>query len=258
MQAPESAADHHARNDDGNRLRAYTGGKGAHGAYQTIINQMPPHRVYVEAFLGAGSVLRHKRPAETTIAIERDGHVLADRWRGDEVPGLQLVEADAIAWLGARRWQGDELVYADPPYLMETRRSQEGYYRHELTTADHVRLLSVLKALSVPVLVSGNWSELYANELVGWRSITFVTWTRRNQPTTEWLWMNYPEPVELHDYRFLGANFRERERITRQQQRWRARLARMTTLQRQALLWAVQEFWTASPEIASGAVHRQE
>lgn len=234
-------------------MTSYTGGKGAPGIYHAIINQMPPHATYIEAFLGAGSVLRHKRPAGSTIGIERDGDVLATYWRGDEVPSLQLIEADAIHWLRDKRWQGDELVYADPPYLMETRRTQTGYYRHELSVGDHRWLLRVLLALPVPVLISGYWSELYACELAAWRSISFTAWTRRGQPATEWLWMNFPEPQTLHDYRYLGRTFREREKLTRQQRRWRARLARMTTLQRQALLWAIQETWTPSPDLASGA-----
>lgn len=37
---------------------AYSGGKGGDGVFQKIINQMPPHQIYVEAFLGMGSVLR--------------------------------------------------------------------------------------------------------------------------------------------------------------------------------------------------------
>ncbi len=234
-------------------MTAYTGGKGAPGIYQTIINQMPPHRVYIEAFLGAGSMLRHKRPAESTIGIERDEHVLRGWWTGDEIPGLELVLGDAIRWLKARRWRGDELVYADPPYLMSTRRTQDGYYRHELSAGDHRRLLRVLKALPVPVLLSGYWSELYTCELQGWRSISFQAWTRRGQPATEWLWMNFPEPQALHDYQHLGRTFREREKLTRQRRRWRARLARMTPLQRGALLWAIQETWPTSPDVAIGA-----
>ena len=31
----------------------------------------------------------------------------------------------------------------------------------------------------------------------------------------EWLLMNYSAPVELHDYRYLGNTFRDRERIKR-------------------------------------------
>ena len=32
---------------------------------------------------------------------------------------------------------------------------------------------------------------------------------------TEYLWCNYPAPMALHDYRYLGKDFRERERIKR-------------------------------------------
>jgi hypothetical protein len=32
---------------------SYPGGKGGSGVYQTIINQQPPHEVYIEPFLAA-------------------------------------------------------------------------------------------------------------------------------------------------------------------------------------------------------------
>ena len=39
----------------------YLGGKAGAGVYQTIINRMLPHRVYVEPFLDSGAVMRHKK-----------------------------------------------------------------------------------------------------------------------------------------------------------------------------------------------------
>jgi hypothetical protein len=57
----------------------------------------------------------------------------------------------------------------------------------------------------------------------------------------EWLWMNYPEPVALHDYSFLGDNFTQRQVIKRQVQRWRARLQKMPLLKRRALEMALDE-----------------
>ena len=48
---------------------SYPGGKAGSGVYQTIINQMPPHKTYIEAFVCAGGVLRNKRRAEVNIAI---------------------------------------------------------------------------------------------------------------------------------------------------------------------------------------------
>ena len=66
--------------------------------------------------------------------------------------------------------------------------------------------------------------------------------------------MNYPAPLELHDYRYLGKNFRERERIKRKKQRWMARLRTMPDLERYALMEAVAALRSStSPDLASEA-----
>ena len=67
--------------------------------------------------------------------------------------------------------------------------------------------------------------------------------TRGGRLATEWVWMNYADPVALHDYRYLGEDFRERERIKRKTQRWVNRLQTMPLLERRALLAALEEAW---------------
>lgn len=54
--------------------------------------------------------------------------------------------------------------------------------------------------------------------------------------------MNYPRPVRLHEYTYLGDGFRERERIKRKAARWAARLRGMSPLERQAILAALEDF----------------
>lgn len=54
----------------------YPGGKNGAGVYQTIINQLPPHDTYIEPFLGSGAVLRMKKPARASIAIDADADVV--------------------------------------------------------------------------------------------------------------------------------------------------------------------------------------
>ena len=49
---------------------SYPGGKSGAGVFQTIINLMPPHDVYVEPFLGGAAVMRMKRPASLNIGID--------------------------------------------------------------------------------------------------------------------------------------------------------------------------------------------
>ena len=220
----------------------YPGGKEGAGVYQRIICQMPPHQVYIEGFLGGGAIMRLKKPAIASIGIDADRDVLLDarRWAGS-IPGLQLRHADAIRWLSSHAVSGDTLVYLDPPYLMQTRLQQRRIYRCELEQADHARLLAVIVKLDCMVAISGYWSEMYAEALKDWRSIQFKTTTRGGTQATEWLWMNYPEPMELHDYRYLGDGYRERERIKRKKARWTRRLREMPTLEKRALMAAIDE-----------------
>jgi DNA adenine methylase len=216
----------------------YAGGKNGSGVYQHIINQMPPHDVYIEAFLGSGAVMRLKKSAAQSIGIDSDAR--ACKMFRAECASVTIINDDAISSLPGliAMAQGKRvLVYADPPYLGSTRSCKRPIYKHEMMAdEDHRELLAVLKSLDCMVMLSGYFSKLYERELKGWRTVTFPSMTRGGHVATEWLWMNYPEPFELHDYSFLGQNFRERERIKRKKQRWLARLSKMPALERWALL----------------------
>jgi len=215
----------------------YPGGKGGAGVYQKLINLIPPHETYIETHLGGGAIIRHKRSAHRQIGIDIDGAVI-DMWKKESRDGIELVCGDAVTFLRQIRFQSDEFVYADPPYVMETRRGGR-VYRYEYTRNQHVELLKCLKALPCMVMISGYWSKLYANALKHWRAVSFEAQTRSGQTATEWVWMNYPDCLELHDYRYLGDSFRERERIKRKKERWINRLKHMPRLERQALLAAL-------------------
>jgi DNA adenine methylase len=281
---------------------AYPGGKSGAGVYQTIINLMPPHTVYIEPFLGGGAVMRLKRPALLNIGVDlvassdlpvsaaiafSDGGGSA-RAGTDDIslsPGPLVVsggecrrgssfltvgsgsvgtgdsgsssgplvvsggnrsifrffQRDGIEFLCSYPFTGSELVYCDPPYLASTR-SGGRLYLHEMTDTQHSALLAVLCSLPCMVMLSGYWSALYARALRRWNRVSFQAMTRGGV-ATEWLWFNFPRPVALHDYRYLGENFRERERIKRKKARWTARLGRMPALERQALLGAISEAW---------------
>lgn len=247
----------------------YPGGKSAPGVYHRLINLMPPHGVYCEPFLGGGAVMRLKRPADYNIGVDLDAEVIA-QWRshagksavadrsgksdtrrraakttplagngGSAVEGsrFRFLRGDALTFLASYPFQATDLVYCDPPYLRETR-SGGRLYRHEMTDEQHQELLATILELPCRVMISGYWSEMYAEILERWNHISFEAMTRGGM-ATEWLWFNFAEPVELHDYRFLGQGNRERTDLRRQKERWIARLERMPVLKKQALLSAI-------------------
>lgn len=224
---------------------SYPGGKGSVGVYQTIINSMPPHNTYIEAFLGAGSVLRHKRFAKRNVGIDLDEDVI-QRWRGSDIPELEVVHGDALEILHQWPWRSDDyrntLIYCDPPYLIETRSSKRPIYQYELSSPEeHVRLLEILKELPCMVMLSGYRSELYDSIIGHWRQLDFQTRNHAGTPAIETIWLNFPAPLKLHDYRYLGQGFRERERVKRKRDRWKAKLLKMPELERQAMISAINE-----------------
>ena len=214
----------------------FSGGKG--GTYQKYINLMPPHEVYMESHLGGGAIMRYKRKAKRSIGIEIDPEVIGI-WTNTNQIDFELIHGDAITFLKKYPFTGKELIYCDPPYLRETRKKYYPIYKYEYSLAQHIELLEVIKSIPCMVMISGYESQLYMESLNNWHTYSFQAATHHGM-ATEWIWMNYPPPVQLHDYRYLGDNFREREKIKRKTKRWATRYKSMPVLERQALLSALQ------------------
>jgi DNA adenine methylase len=248
----------------------YPGGKGGAGVYQTIINMMPAHHTYIETHFGGGNIFERKRPAQQNIVIDIDPAVtskiampaaagsIAKNSDGipspdmaiEDLPSITVINGDAGQFLRDYEFDGGELIYSDPPYLMETRKCGP-LYRYEYSDEQHEELLSLLltmRARGVNVMLSGYRSSLYEARLQGWHSVDFKAMTRGG-PAIETVWMNFIPGDQRHDLQYLGNNFRERERIKRQQRRWRARLEKMPALERQAMLEILTEL--AMRDIAS-------
>lgn len=237
----------------------FPGGKAGAGTYQKIINQIPPHELYIEPFLGSGAIMQRKRPARINFGLDihaATAHATERRLRR-LIPNLRVCNVDAFAWMrmffgmdrvgpirhcnsmlsaAAVEWSVIQagFVYLDPPYLLSTRLSGS-IYANELTMERHVELLDIAKRLPCMVAISGYWSPLYAAALATWRHIAFNVQTR-GRKAREFVWFNYPAPTALHDYRYLGDNKRQRERIARKVRTWAAGLQRLPRLERQAIL----------------------
>jgi DNA adenine methylase len=91
----------------------------------------------------------------------------------------------------------DSLIYADPPYLSETRNTEGGGYRYDMGKPDdHRDMAKALGACVGAVVVSGYRSPLYDELFAGWYTHEWPTETmngsRGRKPTCEVLWSNRP------------------------------------------------------------------
>ena len=209
----------------------YPGGKGK--CFQQLINLMPPHVTYIETHLGGGAVMRNKKAAARSYGIDLDAAVI-DAWRLSHPEACTLVHGDAITFLDQFDFAGGELVYADPPYMAATRRRSK-IYRHEYDDAEHERLLHNLKNLPCLVMISGYDNSLYDERLSGWSRHTFNAMSHVGL-RSECVWFNFDPPKQLHDAKFLGTTFREREAIKRRHERLVDRFDQMAPIERHHVL----------------------
>lgn len=215
----------------------YLGGKG--NCASRVIGAMASHRVYIETHLGGGAVMRAKRPSERQIGVDADRGVI-EAWR-DRGPPCELVHGDAVEFLRAFAFTGDELVYADPPYPLETRGGRNRY-RHDYAERDHAELLETLLRLKCKVLVSGPPTQLYRERLGSWHRTDFRSGARGGA-RAETLWANYPEGLPLHEPARAGADFRERERSKRRLATMRRKVERLTGPERSVFVrWLARSY----------------
>jgi len=210
----------------------YTGGKNSNGAYQSIINLIPPHSTYIETHLGSGAILRLKKNATTSIGIDICPKATASFPPQERTT---IVNQDAHDFLRNFPFTGNEFVYVDPPYLVSSRKSKS-IYEFDYSDTQHEELLQILLGLPCNIMLSGYSSALYAKKLDHWFSTTYCTRDRSGQQVTEHLWMNYPTPELLHDYRYLGENFRDRERIKRKHLRLKNKILDLPSREKNFLI----------------------
>ncbi len=170
-------------------------------------------------------MLRYKREAAHSIGIDKDEQVISF-WHNNHPHLAEFVQADALEFLRSYQFKGKELVYCDPPYVPSARKRTR-VYRHDLSEADHCVLLDTLVQLPCFVVISGYASELYQSRLKDWHTISFVA-KAHDGLREEHLWSNYRIPEQLHDIRYFGENYRERQNFKRRMERMRRKIARLS------------------------------
>jgi len=166
-------------------------------------------RLVIRSFMGFGSnahASQHKGHRSTGFRSNssRSGTTPATDWNNypealpalvDRLRGI-VIECRPAAEVVAQHDGPDTLVYADPPYLPETRARGNTYdlawrmYRHELSRDDHAALLDQLRNLAAMVVLSGYPDPLYDDALPDWRRVEMETFADGARPRTEVLWLN--------------------------------------------------------------------
>lgn len=241
-------------------MSGFTGSKAQAGVFERIIGQMPPHSVYVEPFLGSGQIFKRKRRAQTNLLFDLSPCLIT---RIGATTGVIAKCGDALELLpGLALWlPPDALIYADPPYPLGSRLDKgRRYYTdllvpgcREMTDKQHEQLLALLQGFKCRVMLSTYPNEIYGRQLREWRCIEYKTRTR-GATVTELLYCNFPEPDELHDWRFAGRDFRERWRLEKLRRRTIAKLEAMSARQRGYVLDAISQRhdWRGAVSAANG------
>lgn len=105
---------------------------------------------------------------------------------------VQIENQDALTLI--KKYNHDDcLIYADPPYVLETRTKR--HYAHEMTDTQHEELVKELNNHSGYVLLSGYDNDLYNDILKGWSKATIKNQTVTGKNKQEVLWIS-PTIVE--------------------------------------------------------------
>lgn len=179
------------------------------------------HKLILRSFLGRGSdaatrtcrvgfstLLSDERalPAQAFSKWPEAIATFTDRLRGVVIENRPAV--DVIRMFDTP----STLVYADPPYLTETRSSMIGRssghgYKHEMSDEQHAELSTVLRSAQGMVLISGYPSTLYEKLYSDWDCVSTGHRAEGSAVRTEVLWINPACAEALKRQRSQGRMF---------------------------------------------------
>lgn len=137
----------------------------------------------------SGQQTQSPNPAKAWSKLSNTINVVSDRLKGVQIEKLDAIE------LIERYNTSDVFIYADPPYLLNTRKSN--LYKNEMTDKQHIQLLNKLNLHPGKVMISAYENELYDSILVGWSKVYKNTVAESGNKRIECLYMNYHKELQL-------------------------------------------------------------
>lgn len=114
----------------------------------------------------------------------------AERLKDAQIEQTQAVE------LIRRFKHPDVMIYADPPYVVSTRKGKQ-YVVDMVEDRQHIELLEALKEHPGPVILSGYENELYEKHLQGWVKLHKKALAEGGAARTETVWLNYEPQISM-------------------------------------------------------------
>lgn len=112
----------------------------------------------------------------------------------ERLRGVQIENKPAVELIQQFNYP-NVLIYADPPYVLRTRRGKQ--YRCEMDDRQHQDLMDVLLAHKGPVLLSGYDSDLYNDRMCGWHREVTTNYSMVHSKKREVLWMNFEPMIQM-------------------------------------------------------------
>jgi len=219
----------------------YFGGKSGAGTYQTLINHVPPCTTYVSGCLGNCGLTRYIKPAELMILNDLDSDLVASwKYAIGSRKCFEFYNIDVVTLIRSIIAEyydtADVFLYLDPTYRTAVRKTQRPVYRFEMSEQKHIELLeSCLSLNQTKIMISNYPDPLYDEYLRGWYTHDFWSNTH-NGRALERIYMNYQLNDQLHDYSFIGEEFREREQFARIRKNLIKKINRLEPVLRNAIL----------------------
>lgn len=118
----------------------------------------------------------------------------------ERLRGVQIENRTALELIPKFNFK-NVLIYADPPYMLQTRYGKQ--YRYEMDDKAQNDLLDLLITHKGPVVLSGYDSDLYNNRLASWHREETTCYSQTASKRREVLWMNF-EPMNQMTFKDFG------------------------------------------------------
>jgi DNA adenine methylase len=216
-------------------INNYPGSKGASGAYQKIISEIPRCDRFIEVMCGSATISSKIKGVANIVINDIDAYLM-DKIKLFNVKKEKLSYEDLIDKYDCG---GPKTVfYFDPPYLLETRSYQGQLYKFDWSKSDHKKFIAKALTVKSDCMISHYPCSTYDKAFKNWRKIYYNSMTRAGV-RKECLYMNFKQPTLLLDYRYVGSDYTDRQRIKRKVEKMICRLNNLPGQERSTILSAL-------------------